>query len=290
MVAPAAARTERRSGRGRWYSISKPRDTHPIGAGLSSRARCSTPAAGPARRSYRRTRRAIHNAPMDATRHPRVKICCIMIGGRGPAGRAGGRARDRPRLAHAQRTGRDRRRADRPDRGIHTARRRHLPAHEPPGAPPRSSPSTERRGPRRSSSSTGWRAAPTRELREGLPGIKLVQVIHVIGPDSVAEALAICPRGRCPAARLGTPRSPGEGAGRHRPAARLVAQPPDPRGFAEAGLPRRRAESGELPPRRSRKSARSASTSVRGCAPAGSSIRRSSAVHAGRGQGRGSLA
>jgi phosphoribosylanthranilate isomerase len=29
------------------------------------------------------------------------------------------------------------------------------------------------------------------ELREGLPGIKLVQVIHVTGPDSVTEALAV---------------------------------------------------------------------------------------------------
>jgi phosphoribosylanthranilate isomerase len=31
------------------------------------------------------------------------------------------------------------------------------------------------------------------ELREGLPGIKLVQVIHVTGPDSVTEALTILP-------------------------------------------------------------------------------------------------
>lgn len=30
-------------------------------------------------------------------------------------------------------------------------------------------------------------------LREGLPGIKLVQVIHVAGPESVAEALASAP-------------------------------------------------------------------------------------------------
>jgi phosphoribosylanthranilate isomerase len=29
------------------------------------------------------------------------------------------------------------------------------------------------------------------EIREGLPGIKLVQVIHVTGPDSVTEALAV---------------------------------------------------------------------------------------------------
>jgi phosphoribosylanthranilate isomerase len=29
------------------------------------------------------------------------------------------------------------------------------------------------------------------QLREGLPGIKLVQVIHVTGPDSVTEALAV---------------------------------------------------------------------------------------------------
>jgi phosphoribosylanthranilate isomerase len=29
------------------------------------------------------------------------------------------------------------------------------------------------------------------ELREGLPGIQLVQVIHVTGPDSVTEALAV---------------------------------------------------------------------------------------------------
>lgn len=33
-----------------------------------------------------------------------------------------------------------------------------------------------------------------RELREALPGIRLVQVVHVRGPESVGEALAVAPQ------------------------------------------------------------------------------------------------
>lgn len=33
-----------------------------------------------------------------------------------------------------------------------------------------------------------------RELREALPGVALVQVIHVTGPESVAEAIAVAPQ------------------------------------------------------------------------------------------------
>jgi len=44
-----------------------------------------------------------------------------------------------------------------------------------------------------------------RRLREALPGIGIVQVVHVGGPDSIDEALALAPHVGAPGARNGAP-------------------------------------------------------------------------------------
>ena len=62
------------------------------------------------------------------------------------------------------------------------------------------------------------------ELRRAMPGVKLVQVIHVTGPESVEEAAAVAPDVDADPARLRQPDARGEGAGRYRPPARLGAQ------------------------------------------------------------------
>ena len=62
-------------------------------------------------------------------------------------------------------------------------------------------------------------------LRETLPGIALVQVIHVRDESAVAEAVGIAPSVDGLLLDSGNPAGESEGAGRHGPGPRLGAQP-----------------------------------------------------------------
>ena len=112
------------------------------------------------------------------------------------------------------------------------------------------------------------------ELREGLPGIKLVQVVHVTGPDSVTEALAVASEVDALLLDSGRPDLPVKelgGTGRRHDwslSRRIREASPKPV-FLAGGLTRR------TPPRRSPKSVRSASTYAQESARTGSLIRKS---------------
>ena len=56
-------------------------------------------------------------------------------------------------------------------------------------------------------------------LRRALPALKVVQVVHVTGPESVAEAEAAAEDADAILLDSGNPAAGGEGAGRHRAAA-----------------------------------------------------------------------
>ena len=75
-----------------------------------------------------------------------------------------------------------------------------------------------------------------RELRAALPGVKLVQVIHVTGACQRGAGAGRGAAGRRPAARLGQPGAGGQAARRHRPHARLGPEPAHPRQRARAGV------------------------------------------------------
>ena len=119
-------------------------------------------------------------------------------------------------------------------------------------------------------------------LRRELPALKLVQVVHVTGEDTIAEALALATQVDALLLDSGSPDAPVRGAGRHRPRARLVDQPADRRGLARAGVPGRRPDAGQCGPRRSAPSARSGSTCAPACARRGSSTSSSSRRSCGR--------
>jgi phosphoribosylanthranilate isomerase len=95
-----------------------------------------------------------------------------------------------------------------------------------------------------------------RDLREALPGIAIVQVVHVVGPESVAEAAAVAPQVDAILLDSGDPGRPvkelggtgrrhggggrgGAGGGRPRPPPRLAAQPSHPGGGRGPDLPGR---------------------------------------------------
>jgi len=83
------------------------------------------------------------------------------------------------------------------------------------------------------------------ELRAALPGIALVQVIHVRGPESIEEAWAVAPFVNALLLDFRQPLSTGEGTGRNRSHARLVHQPPNPGICVRAGFSGRRADTWE---------------------------------------------
>lgn len=69
------------------------------------------------------------------------------------------------------------------------------------------------------------------KLRSRLPGIGLVQVIHVTGAESIDEAYAMAPYVDAPLLDSGN-----QGIGRHRTGPRLDPQQPNPREVPQAGF------------------------------------------------------
>ena len=97
--------------------------------------------------------------------------------------------------------------------------------------------------------------AELEKLRARLPGIRLVQVIHVGGEESIDEARMIAPLRRRVAARLRQSETRGQGTGRHGPRARLAHQPAHSRRRGCSAVPRRRIECGKRRRGRGRRAA-----------------------------------
>ena len=68
-----------------------------------------------------------------------------------------------------------------------------------------------------------------RELKDALPGISVVQVIHVIGPESIEEASRVAPHVDNILSRFRQPEIGGQRTRRHRQNSRLDSQSCHPR-------------------------------------------------------------
>ena len=82
-------------------------------------------------------------------------------------------------------------------------------------------------------------------LRRALPGISLVQVVHVTGPEAIERAVSVAPHVDAVFARQRESDSAGQGTRRHRTHARLGDQRPGTRAAGGPGLPGGRLDSRE---------------------------------------------
>ena len=89
------------------------------------------------------------------------------------------------------------------------------------------------------------RAGGHEDLRAALPGIGLMQVIHVSGEDAIQRGFARGAVRGCAASGFGAPGSCRQGVGRDGPPPRLDAEPAHPRALADSGLPGRRPVCGQ---------------------------------------------
>jgi hypothetical protein len=132
------------------------------------------------------------------------------------------------------------------------------------------------------------------DLRDALPGVKLVQVIHIgqgNGEEAIEEAMAAAPflrsaQDQRPPAQLRRPVAADQGARRHRARPRLGDQPPPPRGSPARRSPSRSTSPAGCTPATSRTpsagSVPSTSTSAAACAPGDSWTRTSCAASSPR--------
>ena len=184
---------------------------------------------------------SLHLLSVDCPRHgtcarPRVKVCCIKSVEEADGDRRRRRG-PRARFAHAERA------------GVISDEAVAEIAALPPGVDsfllgpcPRTSRQSRRSSALRARARPARRPASGRHagLRAALPGVKLVQVIHVTGPASVEQAEAVAPLVDAPLLDSGNPALEVKEPRRHGPASRLGAVEADPKCRRRPAVPGRR--------------------------------------------------